>query len=710
MNRRKRYKDNGKFPNQRGRRVFTKLVKDENATLDNKHAVYLFIDGMDSYDSKADLLAVLDDNRNCGELRIKQALSMMEAPEDVNTILVPILRNAINSETGRLLTKMMRNRILTIIYFVPGLVSFLIDFVRLERNPITSLQVICSFLETSAMILVDARGSEEMKEIAKILRLREDIDASRLCALLLLDQIDEKKSNPIRASSTNNNTTTAACWVTDTIPPGGRHDNDHINFRDIELIPTQEEIVSEQTPWLPLASGENAIIKDETARMLDSNFRLLREDAISTFRSNISESKNKWQNARIVDVSCTNGSRAKGTTLSFVVQLDPPRSSTKINWAKSRLLPFGGVVAFCKEGIPMKMATISIRDFEKRGTWLNSPEGPQIGVTFQRGLDFLSSLEEVSSNIPILTRTLEIKKRIEGKPSNLRELKKELQDINTEYSSYTLIEASSSFFSYIPVLNALKDMQTIPLNNELVFSNHSKQNYLPQHVTMPQDEKFFKGYVCDIENWSTEAIVNATSLNESQANALRNALTSKVSLIQGPPGTGKSFIGALVAQMIRENTEESILCVCYTNHALDQFLEHLLDTGETKIVRIGGRSKSEKVKQYQLSCLARTKESLSRVATRRLNGVVAQIHKSHERIESLIEEMKEPISWSKPRGGVSDYLQYHYPHYFKYFDISHQSMDGFQIIGHNNKGEKIHILDLHLSSTYFFIIGVRDRA
>ena len=29
---------------------------------------------------------------------------------------------------------------------------------------------------------------------------------------------------------------------------------------------------------------------------------------------------------------------------------------------------------------------------------------------------------------------------------------------------------------------------------------------------------------------------------------------------------------------------------CYTNHALDQFLEHLINTGIRKIIRIGGQS------------------------------------------------------------------------------------------------------------------------
>lgn len=46
-----------------------------------------------------------------------------------------------------------------------------------------------------------------------------------------------------------------------------------------------------------------------------------------------------------------------------------------------------------------------------------------------------------------------------------------------------------------------------------------------------------------------------------------------------------------------------ILCICYTNHALDQFLEHLLDRGILDIVRVGARSKSERLEQYNMQAL-----------------------------------------------------------------------------------------------------------
>ena len=56
----------------------------------------------------------------------------------------------------------------------------------------------------------------------------------------------------------------------------------------------------------------------------------------------------------------------------------------------------------------------------------------------------------------------------------------------------------------------------------------------------------------------------------------------------------------------REVNQTPILVICYTNHALDQFLEGIYDfhgNQENKIVRIGGRSKSEKLKECNLSAI-----------------------------------------------------------------------------------------------------------
>ena len=60
--------------------------------------------------------------------------------------------------------------------------------------------------------------------------------------------------------------------------------------------------------------------------------------------------------------------------------------------------------------------------------------------------------------------------------------------------------------------------------------------------------------------------------------ALISALTREVALIEGPPGTGKTVVGIEIMKVLlaKENQKSKIgpiLTICFTNHALDQFLE-----------------------------------------------------------------------------------------------------------------------------------------
>ena len=64
-------------------------------------------------------------------------------------------------------------------------------------------------------------------------------------------------------------------------------------------------------------------------------------------------------------------------------------------------------------------------------------------------------------------------------------------------------------------------------------------------------------------------------------------------------------MGALVTDALVRLSKKTILCVCYTNHALDQFLESLLDKGITSIIRIGSRSKSQRLEPYNLFSVLR---------------------------------------------------------------------------------------------------------
>ena len=100
-------------------------------------------------------------------------------------------------------------------------------------------------------------------------------------------------------------------------------------------------------------------------------------------------------------------------------------------------------------------------------------------------------------------------------------------------------------------------------------------------------------------------------LDPSQSEALYAALTRKVVVIQGPPGTGKTYLGLKIVQTLLQNkqrwaeaSKRPILAICYTNHALDQFLEGMLKFTE-RIVRVGSQSKCEALERFNLRELKR---------------------------------------------------------------------------------------------------------
>ena len=104
-------------------------------------------------------------------------------------------------------------------------------------------------------------------------------------------------------------------------------------------------------------------------------------------------------------------------------------------------------------------------------------------------------------------------------------------------------------------------------------------------------------------------------LDDSQYSAIKLALENKLALIQGPPGTGKTFIGVKIVELLIHNKHlwwnkpndqhRPILMICYTNHALDQFLEYCIDECGLNmgIVRVGGRCKSTKLNPFLLSTI-----------------------------------------------------------------------------------------------------------
>jgi len=67
--------------------------------------------------------------------------------------------------------------------------------------------------------------------------------------------------------------------------------------------------------------------------------------------------------------------------------------------------------------------------------------------------------------------------------------------------------------------------------------------------------------------------------------------------------------------------------VCYTNHALDQFLTAMLRKGQRRLVRVGGMSKDASMAQYTLFSLARHAQHLGAARAR-----IFQVHQERESV------------------------------------------------------------------------------
>lgn len=155
------------------------------------------------------------------------------------------------------------------------------------------------------------------------------------------------------------------------------------------------------------------------------------------------------------------------------------------------------------------------------------------------------------------------------------------------------------------------------------------------------------------------------------------------------PGTGKSFIGALLAKALHDNTEETILVVCYTNHALDQFLEDLLDIGipSSDLVRLGGKStpRTEPLSLFKL---------LRSGANRRIKPLTREdwtgidaLKQESDILSNEITRAFQKLLASNPKPDeYLGYLEFEDPEFYEAFRVP-LSSDGMQQVG--NKGKDV---------------------
>lgn len=187
------------------------------------------------------------------------------------------------------------------------------------------------------------------------------------------------------------------------------------------------------------------------------------------------------------------------------------------------------------------------------------------------------------------------------------------------------------------------------------------------------------------EAFDMEKLQANTTLDEPQAESLKYALTHRMALIQGPPGTGKSYTGVAILQALTHNATKGelgpVICVTYTNHALDQLLERLVEANITQVIRVGSRSKSEVLEKLNLRQVV-TQTKLTTLENRQRRVAKKELEECISRLEKLFAQFHQAPSMKS----IREHLSLRYPQqYAQLFQEGEVDEEGFRIVGSQRK-------------------------
>ncbi|KAJ9594038.1 hypothetical protein L9F63_014515, partial [Diploptera punctata] len=349
------------------------------------------------------------------------------------------------------------------------------------------------------------------------------------------------------------------------------------DFRDISLFPTSDDILSNEQAFIRPNIVKGAYSSVE--HYLDIQFRLLREDFIFPLKEGISqyidmdENKHfrKISNVRVYrKVTFINPMIIKDR-LGLIVSFDPDKRLKKVVWEHTKRFMYGSLLMFSSDNFATIMfATVMDRKIEN----------------LKKGIVIVQLSEGTT-----ITHELFI-------------------------NEFVMAESNVYFEPYYHVMKALQEMNApaFPMEQYIIRAEMSEKS--PKYLTAEG------GQTLDIDGYSVLVLQDSSwpnpeklKLDESQYNAFKACLTREFAVVQGPPGTGKTFLGLKIARVLLKNFPiwysscKPILVVCYTNHALDQFLEGLIPVTD-RIVRVGGQSKCEVLNPFNLKEKRRTNQKL----------------------------------------------------------------------------------------------------
>ncbi|TLS25023.1 hypothetical protein PpBr36_07472 [Pyricularia pennisetigena] len=406
---------------------------------------------------------------------------------------------------------------------------------------------------------------------------------------------------------------------------GGRHDNDHEDITKIRLLPTTAEIMSNEAEYLPSTNWTVPhVFEEPVQRHLDTHFRLLRHDTFGPINMllhgfMLNKCSLSWLQKQETRAHAYSGAhlnhifvdkRGLGITLSFLRPADTRKLSLAEQrkwWESSSRLDDGVLVAFVVSSdsqTSVLFFTVAPASQDTRGGNSKTDGEAADGKVGSKSHMLVPNQGLPQVAVKLVERTDQDTKLL------LR-----LYDEGTEGF---LIE----FPSIIPATFApiLRNLQTMIGRCNLAFSRwilpmaEEEQQDLSAVIPPPEYARA-SGFKFRLDTITTDrdpleldpssslvdneelfrVLESRTGLDRGQCEGLAAALTREYALIQGPPGTGKSYVGVQLTRALLACKSKAslgpIMVICYTNHALDQFLQHLMEVGIDKVIRIGGRSR-----------------------------------------------------------------------------------------------------------------------
>ncbi|KAF2638002.1 hypothetical protein P280DRAFT_456763 [Massarina eburnea CBS 473.64] len=485
--------------------------------------------------------------------------------------------------------------------------------------------------------------------------------------------------------------------------PCNRHDNDKEMITDMQIFPTSEEIRSDVADFLPFTDPEQPhYLTEKAERHIDTYFRLLRYDIFGELKAALAgliDSVTKtpaslnnpnhnlrdvhaysYANARVSDIGySTSFGLQIHMSFSQPLPIQKKSSETREKWWKdSKRLQEGVLLSF---------------------VWVENSVAQHIFlvVSGNRGGPANDSYSTKGGNVVT----------IRAKPLSKDELSNQaLVNLSLDSNTGILLEYPRILpATFVPILKNLQDMQSL---NNLPFS----QWIVPDQVEEPTGTPTYlniapplyargAGFFFSLgsilkDNAPTvlaypsstpddDVLVDdleaRTDLDRGQCRSLLAALTREFAFIQGPPGTGKSYLGVKLMKVLLDAKKKAklgpIVVVCYTNHALDQFLEHLIDTGINKIIRIGGRSHSVALEDHNLRKISQSQ------AKTKLEGY--QVRNAYESLEKYQRTVNSLTSELRNRQRFSDwkYFEPHLQHRYAAIAIQFNDTDeeGYTVAG-----------------------------